>query len=59
MKPTNLRLHSNASRLTSRACGQTWGALMIMTSPQPCNSPSPNNVCAKWRGQRGLVLPVA
>lgn len=23
MKPTNLRLHSSASRLTSRACGQT------------------------------------
>lgn len=35
MKPTNLRLHSSASRLTSRACGQMQDTFIVCPSHQP------------------------
>lgn len=54
MKPTNLRLHSKASRLISRACGQTWRYLHDWPL---LHFPSSNNVLGKWGGQKGLVLP--
>lgn len=44
MKPTNLRLHSKASRLISRACGQTW---QYLHDRPLLHFPSSNNVLGK------------
>lgn len=55
MKPTNLRLHSKASRLISRACGQTWRYLHDWPL---LHFPSSNNVLGKWGGQKRPCPPL-
>lgn len=63
MKPTNLRLHSSASRLTSRACGQTempsLSVLLtgLLTSPRVEPSEESRLLCVCDGARRGKAPP--